>query len=408
MPDMDELISPPDNPASMGPAALGLGRYLAPNITSLLRGEDAPPPAEMPSAPGKVPSTRDPREVGAIGEAVEGGLGALSLAAPGGAASAGGRAIMRETPNIASLLGAGIGLTASSEPAEAAQLTKKQQRELEFKKQEHAIDRERLQLEAQDASKRAEQANAQALELEKQKLTIAAENKRHEAEDASRIAVEKQKEEQELTRKHEAMLANRPFRERYPELSTAMSNSGLAMAALLPYGTRMWKAGKTSAFLKDWESVASKAETALSEGDLPQARILVDQLSGFKKQSAAMEKAGAKAGSPMALNAASAALPFETSVLPEAIDLASGSPEAKTRAKDTLMDPVRLPAALLQGATAVGIGAKAPLAGHNRAPPLARTEGADKTFKSLARERVAQAKKQGLKVTPVDFDPFGR
>lgn len=410
--DLGELIAPPANPSSEMGSALGdLGRYLAPNIMSLISGQKAPPPAPMADQPGKTPSTDDPRVSGALAEGAEAGLGALTLMGPGGLAAGGARALARggaraaESPNMAAMLGTG-GLLASSDPAEAAKLTRSQQRELEFKKQEMQMNRERIQLEGQDAAKRAEEANKQALEFEQQRLTTAAENKRREAEDASRIALAKQKEEQELVRKHEVEQANRPFRQRYPELSNAMSNSGIALAALLPYGTRMWKAGQTSSFLKDWENVATKAEAALAKGDLPQARLMVDQLAGFKKQAATLEKAGDKTGSPMALNAAAAAAPFETSVLPEAIDLTSGSPEAKDKAKDTLLDPVRLPAALMQGATAAAIGAKAPLAGHNRVPPLAQTEGATKTFKSMTRERIAQAKKAGRKITPVEHDPF--
>lgn len=413
--DIESLLAPPSNPATdMGTAISHLARHLAPNIMSLLGGEQAPPPAPLAEAPGKTPSTDDPRIAGALSEGAQGGIAALSMMGPGGAVASGGRALETmggraaaegaRSSEALSMFGAGAALTgATSDPAEAANLTRSQKRELEFK-------REQLRIESQAASERAEKAAEQETKLRRENSHIEADAKRQEAEDAKRIALEKQEEEGRITREHESKQANRPFREKFPNLSTAMSNAGLALSALLPYGTRMWQAGKATQFTKQWENVALQAEEAISKNDLPKARQLVDQLSGFKKQAAAIEKgAPNKEKTNLGLFAASSALPFETSALPEAIDLGSGSPEAKSRAKDQLLDPVRAPAALAQGATAALLGSKAPLArrhGPDAGALRASTEGSTKTYKALVRERVSQAKKAGRKLTPVEDDPF--
>jgi hypothetical protein len=58
-------------------------QMLAPNIASLLTGQPAPALPNFPAMPGKVPSTDDPRIVGAIGEAANIGLNLLPLPAMG-------------------------------------------------------------------------------------------------------------------------------------------------------------------------------------------------------------------------------------------------------------------------------------------------------------------------------------
>lgn len=391
-----QLAPPPENPsASMQDFVSRIPRWLMPNIVSLIRGEPSPPLANMPTDPGKVPSTDDPRIAGAVGEGANAAMNIAPLAMPIGAAGLAARGAEALAPRIGMLAreaapssyrfpgAVGPSIAASlAMPSEASakpQLTRAQQRELE-------LERQKQQIASESAATRAESSTAAA----RQQAMDAAEAERIKGENAVRINIEQQRQADAASRENEAALANRPFRERFPSLATAMSNSGMALAALLPYGTRAWQTGKSGSFVKSWEDTVHKAEDALTKGDMGQARLMVNQLDGFRKQAAAMEKAGNKTGSNATMYAASAALPLESSMIPEQIDLASGSPEAKTRAVEAFTDPLRVPAGLLQGATFAALGAKAPLLGGNRPNPEAASAGAVKTFKDMVRIQAAQ------------------
>ncbi len=388
------MAPPPQSPADPQQVAELLSRiprWMLPNIMSLATGEAAPPPAAMPAAPGKVPSTQDPRINNALAEGANVAMNVAPALVPGGAIGTAARGAEALAPRLGAMAaregysfpGASVpalaATLASSEAEAAPRLTRQQQRELE-------LARQKQELEGATASRLAREQSETSTAAARQQSLDAAEAERIKAENASRIAIEQQRGTDAASRENEAALANRPFREKFPGLANAMSNSGLALAALLPYGTRAWQAGKQSGFIKSWESTVAKAEDALTKGDMPQARLLVNQLDGFRKQAASMEKAGAKGGSNMGMYAASAALPLETSMAPEQIDLASGSAEAKARAIESLTDPVRVPAGLAQGATFAAIGAKAPLMGANRVAPEAASAGAVKTFQQMLKE----------------------
>jgi hypothetical protein len=64
-------------------------RMLAPNIASLLTGQQPPALPSFPETPGKAPSTEDPRIAGAVGEAANIGLNFLPLPGAGLAVDAG-------------------------------------------------------------------------------------------------------------------------------------------------------------------------------------------------------------------------------------------------------------------------------------------------------------------------------
>lgn len=405
----------PADPSQVADLLSKIPRWLLPNIVSLAKGEPAPPMANMPAEPGKVSSTDDPRIAGAVGEGANAAMNLAPLAMPiGGAASLATRGAEALGPRLGMMAreavgyrppGAvipGLAATLASDPAEAGpKLTRQQQRELEMAKQKH-------QMEAETAANLSRQQAETSTAAARQQSLDAAEAERIKAENASRIAIEQQRSADTASRENEAALANRPFREKFPSLANAMSNSGMALAALLPYGTRAWQSGRQTGFIKSWESTVAKAEDALTKGDMPQARLLVNQLDGFRKQATMLDKASAKGGSNAALYGASAALPLETSMAPEQIDLASGSPEAKSRAIESLTDPVRVPAGLAQGATFAALGAKAPLIGGNRVAPEAASAGAVKTFQQMLKDvnkKTAAPRKRASSVVPFSIAP---
>lgn len=382
-PDIESLAPMQENPASpsaLAPAAKAVGNVIAPNLTSLAAGGVAPPITPLPEQ-GKVPSADDPRINQAIGEFGELGATLLPMLTPGSALSLGTHVVSKLT-NPVLVIAAGASALVSATPAEAAKLTGKQKQELEIKRQQ-------LQMEGQEASRRSQETMQQELELRRQGMQFEAESKQKEAQGLAQIAINKQKEEANLNRAEEARLTNAPFREKFPNLSTAMSNTGLAIAALLPYGTRMYQAGKgvSTPFVKAWESVATEAEAALKTKNMDHARILVDQLVGFKKEAIALEKKSVK--SNVIINALSAAAPMETQMLPELMDLSFGSKDSKSKAIDTVFDPVRVPASILQGITAAGLGAKAPIPNVGN-PSVARasTEGLKKSFDAINKKKI--------------------
>lgn len=443
---MDELLVPPENPASgMGPAALGLARYLAPNMTSLVSGEAAPPPAPMAEQPGKTPSARDPREIGALVEGTQAGLGALTIAAPGGAAKAGGQALESAISQVGSRaaepgLGALLGMAGMATEAQAkdkvelspAQL---QKRELERQRREDA------KKSADEAAARAQQAKkdeTEALlkmksadtEQERLRLENEAKVKRESAESAAKLAGEQQEKQAELERQYAQEMADRTFREKFPKLSLAAEGAGVLVSSFFPFMKTVRQAAKQGSLLQDWERAIVGAEDALAAKDLDKARLYINQLSAFKKQEAAganpstMQKVqNAVKGKPA--DAITAFAPAEFATAPELTDQIIGTPKAKEKSRETILDPVRLGAGAMLGTITSTLGTKAgKMVGHNREAPVARSEAAMKTYKEMmtqqatakgvatkqakaaAQASVEQAKKNGRIVTPINGNPM--
>lgn len=400
------------DPSQVADLLSKIPRWLLPNIMSLATGEKAPPLANMPSEPGKVPSTADPRVTGAMAEGANAITNLAPLAMPvGGAMGLAARGVEGLAPRLGAVaaregyqipgatMPALAASLASSDADAAPRLTRQQQRELEMAKQKQ-------QMETEAAASRARQQAETSTAAARQQSLDAADAERIKAENASRIAVEQQRQTDTASRENEAALANRPFREKFPALATAMSNSGLALSALLPYGTRAWQAGKQGAFIKSWESTVSKAEDAFAKGDMNAGRLLTNQLEGFRKQNMALEKAPQPKN--IGMYAASSALPAETSVLPEVQDYIYGGPEAKARAKETLLDPLRIPLGVATGATLAAIGSKAQLPFGNRVAPEAASAGAVKTFREMVKSQAAQkaaATRKKSSVVPFSMAP---
>jgi hypothetical protein len=95
----DPLVAPtPMLPTQIGKLP-GLAHtaadYFAPNLTSLLMGEPAPPIANLPDTPGKVPSTDDPRFAGAATEIGYYGQNFLPVGGPAAGVARAGLGMLR-------------------------------------------------------------------------------------------------------------------------------------------------------------------------------------------------------------------------------------------------------------------------------------------------------------------------
>lgn len=275
---------------------------------------------------------------------------------------------------IAGLGGVLGGVLGSTDTAESQRLTNAQKRQVE-------MDRQRMEMGTSAARQRGldESAAKQSALESQQKLEL----------ERERIANERRITE-------EKRIAEAPFRDRYPQLANYISGAGIAMSALLPYGARLAKSMGANSTMRAWDATATKAEQAILDGNLKQANMHVAQLAEFKKM-------GDKA-KPQSMGAATwaagAASPLELAMLPEQIDLMTGSPEAKKKAEDALLDWHRLPAALAQGATFATIGSKVPV--PSRTSPAARSEGIVKSYKSSSRKPPPSRKPKKEKEPEVD------
>lgn len=272
---------------------------------------------------------------------------------------------IRYAPRVAAGLGGLYGLLSGTDPVSEAEA--RDQRSPAERKQEMAL--EALRLEAAQKAKLAEiEANARAKrELEEQAARLKKEA--DERQRLAQIAAEERFAEQEAKKKAE--FAKAGFRERYPAVADTMTKLGMAGAAIIPYGNRLVKAAERALLNRRWGVVADKAEQALLAGDKNTARLYAEQLRGFQDRSNAL-----KSGVGPVAWGASALSPLEVSMLPEQLDLISGSPEAKEKATSQLLDWHRFPAALLQGATFATLGSKAPIPFLNVPSASARGAGA--------------------------------
>jgi hypothetical protein len=268
--------------------------------------------------------------------------------------------VARAAPRAATAVLAALGVGEGASALDAApKLTREQQRQIE-------MDKQRMEMEATSARQRG---------------LDAAEANRLAQENQLKLDMERSRQTEDFKRQQESQHQALPFRDRYPLAAQVLSTGGMAAAAAMPYMIRGWKQGQTNALNRAWGNTASRAEQALLAGDLPQAKMLAPQLAAYAKQAGKLKPAEA---GPITYGVSSL-LPAEASNIPEEIDLLSGSPEAKHRAMETVMDPVRIPAALIQGATFAGIGGKLPV--RSRLAPEAQSAGVVKAINAAARAR---------------------
>lgn len=427
-PNQDTLLQPPHNPSSpfdLGRAAAAGARTLAPNISSLVAGDEPPPLQTMSDRPGKTSTTDDPRIAGAVGEVGQGAGLAASLAGPAGVGGLAARGVESVATKATASLGnrvvenvitkasggAGVhpatmvgGATAAAGDSSSAQaLTQEQKDKIAVRRENARIDSEKsanaakLAKEAADeTAARNKKAAEEATDRKKQELAAETEAARQKAEDAARVATEQKENEARLEKEHQQRQADRSFREKFPELSSAFSNSGILLAGMLPVAGRLKSTGPMRRFQSAWEDAAEKANEALKKKDMFQAKVYIDQLAAFKKQSGAMEKAAAGADrSSLGLNVAAGTLPAELGSIPEAADMMVGTPKAKEKAKETLLDPMRIPPAIATGAVMTGLGSKVTLPGKKFDVERLRatSEGNIKSLKDLKAAETKAAKK---------------
>jgi hypothetical protein len=180
-------------------------------------------------------------------------------------------------------------------------------------------------------------------------------------------------------------MADRPFRQAQPDLAAGLSGAGIAASAVMPYWARTAALGRANRFAKEWTGTVGKAEDAVVKGETNKARLFANQLKKYPQQAKAMDQPPSKIGKA-SLYGINAALPIETAMIPEQLDLAFGTEKAKESAWKNILDPRRIPAAAVTGAALTGISAKVPLLRATVNRPEARSKGAITSYNAMALE----------------------
>lgn len=216
-------------------------------------------------------------------------VGAYTMPVAGKALSA----VAKAVPKTVAAAGAALtGLLTSSEAGKIP-LTPEQRQKLQMEqqslkqKQDAAIkDAELRKQEADDKAKRdAEAAERSAktqadlqerlarIEAEKEQKKAEIEEKRHrEEEDAAQRSLDAAKAEAKR-------MAERPFREKYPEAALGLTMGGMAVAAMLPALSNQQKASAINKYIKEWKKLDEKAAKALESGTAEEKRVAVQRLS---------------------------------------------------------------------------------------------------------------------------------
>lgn len=295
-----------------------LMKAMAPNARSLMSGEPPPPMAPLPATPGKVPSTQDPRQMGA---AIEGLQNIPALAGPGAGEAFAGRMMQpalagaeRMAPALAksrlaaSTLAAGNAGQATTPaaaegaaPAEEVPVGERPKTGEWWRTkrepppqmppfqpptmhpdelapyQDPAWNKPRGWQGDQEARQNSEGPVAHATrvaDLRKQrserenKRISASENKtavaRQEYEkERERRMFEYQKEQERIDKLDaEYKSANENFRRKHPELATALPVIGAAAGAALPYGNRVRLQRINNKLVTDFDKAIERAEAA--------------------------------------------------------------------------------------------------------------------------------------------------
>lgn len=378
-----ELRSRPFDPGSTTWVPGAVGKMIAPNITSVLSGEDRPPIPDITRLPpGKVPSSADPRIAGAgpeIAGLVASAVPGVGLAGQGiRAAGVAGRAIAPEiaglgtrigaasgaadTQTIAGIMGAGANMAPGAAEA-SPRLTRDQQRQLEIKQREADIQAKLEQQQAQqriEAEKRAREYQTQA-DIARQKAQTQAD-------------IEKQAAIAQADRDEKLRQQNQPFSQKFQPLAQMMPFLGGASSLALPMISRIAKMPAQNALAREWRGTVNEAEQALASKDYATASRAIAQLHEYGKQ---WNKAS---GVSPGLYAGSAVDPAVATMLPmgyDAMVLPAGDPN-KQAALDTLTNPTELAhrviPALGEGLALASTGTKLGLPGQE-VPPIARSAG---------------------------------
>jgi hypothetical protein len=354
------------------------GPAVAPNITSLLKGEPdkSPYPSMTPTAGGKIPSSADPRISGAVQEGMGlagsaiGGMGGGGLAARGAteampAAEAAMSQTGRSNQLIRNLLMGGSQTAMDPTPAQGAtRLLPDERRAVEVEKQKSQN--------AAQAAMQQKQAETEA-EVEKQKALgqNQLEQQKQQA-DFQKQQTEAQKQQEQEENKRQA---NMPFRERHKDLTAALPMIGDAASIGIPMMASLLSKGKLGKMAGAWQGAADKGTSFL---DANPKKMLPAALA--KELQSHMEQWG-KHSDPVGTvgHITGAMAPLEASMFPMESDAMTLPPDAPDKWALMHQDPkelaMRAGSAGLQGLPFATAGKL--LGGHMVTPavPTAQTQG---------------------------------
>lgn len=293
---------------------------------------------------------------------LEAGLTAATAGMPlaGKAASMGVRAAMEAAPGATkTVIAAGTALTGLLTGSEAGNLPlspeqrqqiKMQQMLLKQKQDAANADAELRKKEAdqkaeRDAEAARQQAKTQAdlqkelarIEAEKERAKLEVEEKRrHEEEEAAQRALDAAKAEAKR-------MAERPFREKYPQAALGLTMGGMAVAATLPFLSNRLKAKALNKYISEWRALDKKAAEALEKGTAEEKRVAVQRLSDAANKWTETE-ARLKAPTPWSTKLAVGMAGAEGAALPAEIDYALQPPgsEAHKQAEDFFTNPMEM------------------------------------------------------------------
>ena len=392
-----EMAGPPSNPSSaVLPWLAGL---VAPHIRDYLT---KPAPAQGPlPAYGKTPEDHNPNAAGAIGDAANIASAFLPLGAAGRAARAvesfapsvvpraGG--VMPEAPNMLRMIGGVAGSVDPTSPAEAApRLSRQEQHDLLMQRQQEEQRQEMASRAA--ATKQQQDLAAQEAEDRRRQMNMKAETEAHMAAEQQRAEMERQRAaaDQAAAAQREREMNERPFREKYPAVATALPIAGMAASTALPFAKNAMNAGRANKLLREWEGTAGRTEQAVISGDKEGARLGANQLKGYQKNWPAAEKK-VNQGYGLGGQVASGFLPAEATMFPSEYDYATQPHDsaAYKSAHDLFTNPAELAQragmAWMGGTGMAGVGNKIPFS--TRLPPLGRSQGAVAAVKAQSATR---------------------
>ena len=328
-------------------------------------------------------------------------------------------AAARAAPGLARAAGAGLGTYLGLQPGklESARLTPEQRQQIEFQKQQAAAQQqaEKARQEATLAAEaaRAEQQRAgQAAEadLQRKNLVAEAEAKARAAQLAEDNAAQLRRQSETEEAARQKKLKERPFKDKYPEVATALPVAGLAASAMLPELSGVVKGFANNRKIAGWEREVERGKTAITKATAAgDPQLAAQESSTLRRMNENvppdLEESVNKKPS-VAGTALTSLLPVETSVFPQEWDFATQDADSPSRkaAAEFFTNPTELGAralvAWLGGLGATGVGQKL---GHmteeamSKSPALtlSRSQGQVEAFDQLV-ENLTKNQKAAL------------
>lgn len=307
------------------------------------------------------------------------------------------RGVIAAAPKTTAAVAGALGATMT--PADAGtRLTREQRQQIEV---------ERQRLEAQRQAAEAEARMRAQTDMERQRAEAEFQRQRavQDAELQRQMEAQRQRDAEVAAARARDAEARMPFRERYPNLASALPFAGAAAAFAVPAAVKAGKTFANNRAIGRWDSAVDQAAEALPTASKPAARGIAAEMRAFDELG---PPPGAKPG--WGVMGASAALPAEASLIPQEYDalmLPAGDPNREA-ARATLTDPVELAkraaTGLLAGVPLAKLGSEFPMGWMERPPPIARTKGlieaADAYVAQRARPTVKRKAKPKTKPEP--------